>query len=297
MKFGVHRLTWGKLFDPNNLGQFFQQARQTGAATVEFRPPDPALKKDKAQTAEIRRMAESEGLELLFCFGYPPGLDMLSPDPFSRQYAIEHLKRAIEAVADLGGTEIGGVLYSRWPTDYTHDLITAAIKRERTQRSIECLRQVMPTAESFNIKVNVEILNRYEHYIMNTVGEGLEFVRQVGSAHCGLVIDVYHLNIEEDDLTAAIRLASGHIGQFHVSEPNRRIPFHNKRINWPEIGVALKEAGYDGTVTMEALMALDDDASYNLRQWRDHMDDVSLEARIEAMRQGIIFLKKQFNDE
>ena len=66
MKFGVHRLTWGDYFDANDLKTFFAQVRETGADTVEFRPPDPTLNGDWAKTAEIRKMAEDAGIELLF---------------------------------------------------------------------------------------------------------------------------------------------------------------------------------------------------------------------------------------
>lgn len=296
MKYGVHRMTWGKHFDPNDLKTFFTQVKATGAETVEFRPPDETLFGDLEKTAEIRKMAEDMGIELLFCYGYPVGMDMRLSDVFARHYAEEHLKRAIEAAARLGGTEIGGVLYANWPTDYNKDVITPEVKYERTQRCIESLRRVMPTAEDCNIMVNLEILNRFENYIINTVDEGLAMIEQVESDHCGLVLDMFHMGIEENDIPAAIRKAKGHIGQFHVSEPNRAIPFHNKRFNWPEIGQTLKEIGYDKTVTMEAVMTFDDMATYNFRMWRDMMEDTSVPARIEAMKQGILFLKEQFGD-
>ena len=296
MKYGVHRLTWGQYFDPDNLGRFFRQVRETGADTVEFRPPDPAITGDMQSIKDIRKLAEDQGVELLFCFGYPKGLDMRSSDMYSRHYAVEHLKRAVAAAGNLGGTEIGGVLYSNWPTDYNKDMLTKQIKYDRTQRSIECIRQVIPTAESYNIQINLEILNRFEDYIINTVEEGLDMIRQVDSDRCGLLLDVFHMNIEEDDMAAAIRSAKGHIGQFHVSEPNRQIPYHNTRINWPEIGQALKSADYDKTVTIEAVVAFDDAASYNLRLWRDLITDTSVDARIQAMKAGIEFLKKSFTD-
>lgn len=296
MKYGVHRMTWGKYFDPADLKTFFEQVKATGADTVEFRPPDETLNGDMGKAAEIRKMAEDMQIELLFCYGYPLGLDMRLPDPFARQYAEEHLKRAIEAAAALGGTEIGGVLYANWPTDYARDTITPQIKRERALRCVESLRRVMPTAEDYNIQINLEILNRFENYIINTVEEGLAFLRQVESTHCGLLLDMFHMSIEEDDIPAAIRAAKGHIGQFHVSEPNRKIPFHNKRFDWPEIGRALRAIGYDNTVTMETVMTFDDMATYNFRMWRDQMDDPSLQARIAAMRAGIEFLKEQFGE-
>ncbi len=296
MKYGVHRLTWGKSFDPQNLKLFFEQVKATGADTVEFRPPDEALNGDKKKSAEIRKMAEDMGIELLFCYGYPVGIDMRSQDSFIRQYAVEHLKRAIVAAADLGGTEIGGVIYSSWPPDYKHDMITSQIKYERTQRCIESIRQVIPVAEDYNIKLNMEVLNRYENYIINTVDEGLAFINQLESSCCGLVLDIYHMNIEENDIFSAIRSAKDHIGKFHVSEPNRGIPYHNKRIDWSKVGKTLKEIGYDGFVTMEAVVAFDDEASYNLRVWRNLIDDTSIESRIEAMKKGILFLKDQFGD-
>ena len=296
MKYGVHRLTWGKAFHPDDLKTFFRQVKETGAETVEFRPPDEALNGDRQKTAEIRRMAEDAGVQLLFCYGYPAGVDMRSPDPFIRGFAQEHLKRAVEAAHYLGGTEIGGVLYSTWPASYEHDMITPSVKYERTQRSLECIRGVIPTAEDYNIQLNFEVLNRFENYIINTVEEGLAFLKCLESSRCGLVLDVFHMNVEEDDLLGAIRSAKGHIGQFHATEPNRGIPFHNTRINWSEIGGGLREIGYDGTVTMEAVVAFDDEASYNLRMWRNLLPDASMEMRIRAMRDGISFLKRQFGD-
>jgi len=111
-KYGVHRMTWGPLFDPDNLRPFFEQAAQTGADLVEIRPPDPCILEDSAKIREIRQMAADNGIEMVFCFGYPLGMDMRSDDFFARQYAVKHLTAAIKSVAAVGGSELGGVLYS-----------------------------------------------------------------------------------------------------------------------------------------------------------------------------------------
>ena len=79
-------------------------------------------------------------------------------------------------------------------------MITPQVKHERTQRCIECIRKVTPTAENYGIQLNLEVLNRFENYIINTVEEGLSFIGQVESDHCGLVLDIFHMNMEEDDL-------------------------------------------------------------------------------------------------
>ncbi len=296
MKYGVHRLTWGDYFDPADLETFFQQVKQTGADTVEFRPPDETLKGDFARAHEIRDMAQAQGIELMFCFGYPQGVDMRSDDMYARGFAAEHLKRAIEAVHHLGGTAIGGVLYSNWPTNYDKDRITKQVKEMRTQRCIETLSLVAPTAHDYNVNLNLEILNRFENYIINTVDEGLALLKALDDDCFALTMDVFHLGIEENDLIEAFRKAKGHIGQVHLTEPNRSVPFHNKRIDWRAIGAVLKEVGYDENVTLEAIMCFDDNSSYNLRQWRDHLQDTSLPSRIAAMQQSILFLKEQFGE-
>jgi len=295
MKFGVHKVTWGKYYDPNDVITFLHQVKETGADSVELAPNDDIINFNSAKIKEIRDCAEDLGIELYSTVGMPAGMDMRSPDPHVRKYATEHMLKVVRGVAALGVKELGGAgLYSTWPTKYDFDMITPAEKYERTQRSIECVRQVALEAQKYNLEVNVEILNRFENFVMNTVDEGMDFIKQVDCPNCGLLLDVFHLGIEEPDLVAAIHKAKGHIGQFHVTEPSRAIPFHNTRINWPEIAKALKDVGYDRNITIEAVVAFDSPATYNMRMWRNLVEDVSLEGRIEAMKKGLAFLREQF---
>ncbi|WP_343210511.1 sugar phosphate isomerase/epimerase family protein [Anaerolentibacter hominis] len=294
MKFGLHKMTWGKYFDTGRLDLMFAQTRAAGGEALELRPPDEVLNGDMDRAQRVRKMADSEGIELKFCFGYPRGLDMRLEDSFTRKYALMHLNSAIRAAAALGGTEIGGVLYSTWPSRYDHDMLTREIRQERVKRSIECIRAAMPAAEEYGVRLNMEILNRYENYIINTVDEGIRFCEAVDSKCCGLLLDIYHMNIEEADITAAIRRASPYLGKFHVSEPDRNIPYHDTRINWKEIGEALKETGFDGAVIMEAVVGFDGPASYSMRLWRDGLKEDSLDARLEAMKRGLSYIRSQF---
>jgi len=296
-KYGVHRLSWGKFFDPYNLEPFFDQVVQTGADYVELRVPEPCILTDDTKIREIRQMAADRGIGLVFGFGYPMGMDMRSDDIYARKYAVKFLTEAVKGVAKVGGSEIGGVLYAPIPTLYTTAVITRQMKHEQVQRCIESLREVMPVAEDVGISLNMEVLNRFENYIMNTAAEGIEFCKAVGSKNIGLLLDTFHMSIEEDDIPQALRSAKNYIGKFHCTEPNRGIPFHNNRINWPEIGQTLKDIGFNKPIIIEAVLAFDDAATHNMRMWRDLIPDTTIEGRIDAMKKGIAFLKKQFNDE
>ena len=293
MKYGLHKMTWGCYFDPNNMEALFEDARKAGAETIEFRPPDPAMELNHDEIKRIRQLAEENELGLMFCFAYPEGIDMRSSDPEIRHKAVELLKRGIRAAKELGGLEIGGVLYSNWPTNYRGDMLTKQERYDRRQRSLEGICEAIQVAEELEMPVNLEVINRYEDYTINTVAEGLEFCKQVNSKYCNLLLDMFHMNLEEDDICAAIRSAAGYIGHFHVSEPNRMIPYHCARINWSAIGEALRSAHYDKTVTIEAVVSFDGPSTYNMRMWRDLVPDMGKDARIAAMKKGLAYIKYQ----
>ena len=294
MKFGLHKMTWGEYFNPDDLDSFFDEAHSAGAETIELRLPQTAMDMNRQEIDHIKKLSEKYKLEMLFSFAYPAGIDMRDPDPMVRKQAVEYLKKGILAARELGGHEIGGVLYSSWPTNYENDMITKQERDERAQRSLDCIKEVIPTAEECQVTLNLEILNRYENYVLNTVEQGVTFCRTIDSDYCKLLLDVYHMNIEEDDICQAIRSAGNYIGHFHVSEPNRGIPHHTKRIAWDAIGESLRSTGYNGTVTIEAVVSFDGVSTYNMRMWRDLMTDKSKEARINAMRDGLEYIRGKF---
>ncbi|WP_343210667.1 sugar phosphate isomerase/epimerase [Anaerolentibacter hominis] len=291
MKYGVHRWTWADDFNRIPLETFLEQARSTGAEAAEFKIPDAALQQNKTRAREIRQTAENLGLTLLCNAGAPKGLDMCSADPYLQKYAREHLLRVIQGAELIGVRKVSGILHSNWPARYDDQVITPEEKAERTKRSIENIRMVMPVAEECGVQLNFEIVNRFEHYVLNTVEEGISFCEQVDSKCCGLLLDVFHMNIEEDSIPEAIRRAKGHIGHFHVSESNRKVPYHTDKINWPEIGRALRDVGYDDTVVLEAALIFDGSDTYCMRMWRNLIPDTSLEARLQMLREGIGYMK------
>ena len=86
---------------------------------------------------------------------------------------------------------------------------------------------------------------------MNTVDQGLRLVQDVGADNIGLLLDTFHMNIEEKDIPAAIRRADGRIVEFHASSNDRGTPGED-HLPWRAIAGALRDVGYDGPVVIEA---------------------------------------------
>ena len=68
------------------------------------------------------------------------------------------------------------------------------------------------------------MLNRFENHVLNTAEEGVAFVREVGKPNVKVMLDTFHMNIEEDSFGKAIRTAGPLLGHFHTGENNRRVP-------------------------------------------------------------------------
>ena len=294
MRIGVHRWTWGDDFPLLNLETFLYQAKHIGAEAVEMKIPEAAMQRDTYECRKIRQMLKELDMELYCSAGTPAAMDMCSEDPTVRDAAVEYLKQAIAAAETIGVRKLSGVIHSVWPAKYDDDYISSKVREERRKRSLDSMSRVLPFAEEHGILINLELVNRFEHYLLNTVDEGVAFCKELGSPNCKLLLDVFHMSVEEDDLVQAIHKAKGYIGHFHVSEPNRKVPFQSKNVPWKDIGRALAQVGYDDSVIIEAVLKFCGADSYQMRIWRDLQEDVSLDGRMQALKDGIIFIKKEF---
>ena len=93
----------------------------------------------------------------------------------------------------------------------------------------------MKTARDYRVTLSLEVVNRYEHYLLNTAGEGVRMAEETESGFCKVLLDSFHMNIEEDDMGEAIRHAYMHdkIGEIHIGEANRRVPGTGKsHMDW-----------------------------------------------------------------
>ncbi len=147
-------------------------------------------------------------------------MDLVSEDATTRRKGIAFLQDVARAMKCMGGTIMAGVNYSSWP----RRLLPGEEKEVLTDRAVEGVREAIRAAEDCGVLFCVEVVNRFEQFIMNTAAEGIAFAERVGSPNCKILLDTFHMNIEEDSLGGSIREAGDWLGHFHLGEPNRRPP-------------------------------------------------------------------------
>lgn len=178
------------------------------------------------------------------------GLSLTSSDEAIRRGAIERIKSHARLAAELGAIVIIGLVRGKTKEGMSqHDTLDRLVESLR-----ECARF------DTTVKFAIEPINRYETDLINTVSSGLEFVNKIGLDNVGLLLDTFHMNIEEPDITASIRQARDRLFHFHIADSNRWYPGAG-HIDFREILQTLDHVGYSGFASAEIMPLPDPDTA------------------------------------
>jgi D-psicose/D-tagatose/L-ribulose 3-epimerase len=259
---GIHFGYWTQYWDVDQL-PFVEKARKTGFDILEVRAQKIA-RMSKAELDALKGAAADAGLELTYSIGMTEDMDMVSEDASVRKNGVTLLQNLCRNMKHMGGKIMAGINYSSWP----RKLLPGEDKKAATDRAIEGVREAIKAAEDCGVIFCLEVVNRFEHFIMNTAAEGIAFAKRVESPNCKILLDTFHMNIEEDSFRDSILESKGWLGHFHLGETNRRPPGFG-RMPWPEIFGALREIDYQGAVVMEPFLLPGGEVGRDISVYRD----------------------------
>jgi D-psicose/D-tagatose/L-ribulose 3-epimerase len=269
-RIGMHYGYWTQYWGSEPL-QFVQRAKKCGFDILEVNAPKVTLMSD-AERDVLRGAVADAGLGLTYSIGMTVDMDLASEDAGTRQKGIAFLQKVARAMKYMGGTILAGINYSSWP----RKLLPGEDKQILTDRAIKGVREAIKAAEDNDVIFCVEVVNRFEQFIMNTAAEGIAFAERVGSPNCKILLDTFHMNIEEDSLRGSIVETGNWLGHFHLGETNRRPPGRG-RIPWPEIFGALREINYQGAVVMEPFLLPGGEVGRDISVYRDLLGSADLD--------------------
>ena len=224
----------------------------------------------------MKKCAADNGIFLTAGHGPNADQNLASADPAIAAGAKAFFTTLLKNLQTLGIHTIGGGIYSYWPVDYSKPID----KPGDWARSVAAVREIGKIAADCGVDYCLEVLNRFEGYLLNTAAEGVKFVREVDVPAVKVMLDTFHMNIEEDSIGGAIRLTKGLLGHFHTGECNRRVPGRG-RTPWHEIATALADISYDGTVCMEPFVRMGGKVGEDIKIWRELEPGID-EAKMDA---------------
>ncbi len=178
------------------------------------------------------------------------GLSLTSPDAAVRKEAIGYIADMIAFGAEFGAPAIIGSMQGG----------SGAIQERQQALSwlVEGLRELSTEAARRKVCLILEPLNRYETNLVNTLGQGIRLIEDNHLENVGLLADLFHMNIEEISLSQALVEGKDHIKHIHLADSNRR-PMGMGHTCIDEISPVLRDIGYQGYVSAEALPYPDSD--------------------------------------
>lgn len=180
------------------------------------------------------------------------GLTLTDPNPEIRKKAIDFIAAMISFGAPFGAPAIIGSMQG--------NVLPSGNREETFALLAEALAILEKHAASEGVTLIYEPLNRYETNLFNTLEAGSQFLEKNSLSNVKLLADLFHMNIEEDNLAQSIREFGKYIGHVHFADSNRR-PMGFGHTNMVPIAEELKEIGYSGYVSAEAFPYPDPDAA------------------------------------
>lgn len=201
-------------------------------------------------TDEVRRLMDQYQLE---CWGSVTmmfeGRDLIHPDAGIRRETVQYIKDSLDMTKRLSGR-----IFCIVPSTVGKTRPLASMSEEWAW-AVAGLKEVTEYAGELGIVPGIEPLNRFETYFINRHDQALLLCEEVGN-NLGVVLDTFHINIEEADPIQAIRNVGSKLVDFHVADNNRR-PAGKGHFDWARIVGALRDIGYHGHLTAEFVLTLD----------------------------------------
>jgi D-psicose/D-tagatose/L-ribulose 3-epimerase len=244
MNFGVNAWVWVSPTTTAALEDLLPKVKAMGFDWFEFGIEGTA-DMNYVRGAQLLK-AHDMGISVAAAMG--PDRDLIHEDKTIQKNGVNYIKHCIDAVATLGGTNVVGPMYSAVGRTWQQ---TADERNKDVDLLVKHMTELSKYAEDKGVVMGIEPLNRFETSFINLASQAIAVVDRVASPSCKIMLDTFHMNIEEKSLGAAIHATGDRLCHFHACESDRGAP-GSGNVAWGEVAQALKVINYDGPVVIES---------------------------------------------
>ncbi|WP_454818534.1 sugar phosphate isomerase/epimerase family protein [Labrys neptuniae] len=250
----------------------FTRMKELGYDFVELLVPEPG----EMDLAAARAALADAGLGVVLAARVNLQRNLSSEDADSHRAGIDYLKYAADCAAALGATVVGGPLTGN-PLVFAGRAPQPVSETERLARKQRCvvgLREAGDHAARLGVTLAVEPLNRFESDVLCTTQQAMELLHAIDHVAVRLMLDTFHMHMEEASVSEAIRLAGSLLVHFQANENHRGFP-GTGATDWVDVCRALHDIDYSGPISLEPFRRNDDRFGVPLAQWRAPHEDES----------------------
>ncbi|MEI7990701.1 MAG: sugar phosphate isomerase/epimerase [Chloroflexota bacterium] len=283
MKFGVNTWIWTAPLTVEELEKLAPKIAGMGFDHLEIPVDDP----ETLDFKKCREIINKAGIQSISCCAaMSPERDLIDPDLKVRQTGVDYLKACMDGLVILGGTNLVGPFYSAVGRTWQQ---SAEDREKDIMILVDILRDLSEYADKRGVQLGLEALNRFETSFISTAAQAVELVDRVNHPACRVMLDTFHMNIEEDSIGDTVRMVGSRLMQVHSNENNRGTPGKG-HFPWKEFAQALKDINFDGVLVIESFTSKVKSIAKAAAIWRP------LASSQDALAaDGVRFLKELMN--
>lgn len=277
---GIHSLVFAGDTELDSVRETVAKSKEAGFDLVEFSLHDGFA----ADTAEAARLVSEAGLEVACSRGLAPDADVSSEDPAVVERGLELVMESIRISNELGAKVLTGALYGAFGK------ASAPLSTAGRANIVASLKEASQEAAKLGMTLGLEVCNRYETNVVNTAADALVLADEIGADNVMVHLDVYHMNIEEEDFVRPVKLVGDRLGYVHIGE-NHRGYLGAGHVDFASFFRALADIDYTGGITFESFSSavVMQSLSNDLAIWRNTWSDgMALARQANTMLRGWI---------
>ena len=241
---GVNAWVWSSPVNTEEFGRLAPNVARMGFDLIEV-GIESTTDLDYRRAAEI---AKANGLATGVCAAMGPDRDLIHSDESIRTNGMAYLRHCIDAAQTLGAASVCGPLYSAVGRTWQ---ATDDERKRDVDLLVRQLGELAKYAGERGVWLGVEPLNRFETSFINLASQAIEVADRVDHPACGVMLDTFHMNIEERSIGDAIRAAGQRMRQLHACENDRGAP-GSGHVPWDEVATACRDIGFNGPFVIES---------------------------------------------
>ena len=242
---------------------------------------------EKIDAKKVKAALDQHGLEAIVCGAFGPSRDLTHDDPAVHENCFQYITQCLDLCNEWDAKFLAGPMYSAVGKAR---MVPPEQRKKEWERAVSNLHKVCKLAEERKLEIALEPLNRFESDMINTADDVLRLVNDINHASAKIMLDGFHMAIEERNIELAITSVGSKLIHLQVSENYRGTPGTGKT-PWHSFKQGLTNINYKGVVSIESFTPEIKELAGAVCIWKNLAP-----SQDGFASEGLTFLKKLLNN-
>ena len=283
IQYGVSTWLWTSPFKTDAIEPLFKKVADLGFDAIEIALEDPS----QVDNIAVKKALDKYHLKPIVCGAFGSTRDLTHEDPAIHEQCFQYIEACLKCCKALGAKFVAGPMYSA--VGKTR-MLSPEKRKAEWELAVRNLRKACEMAAQYDCYLALEPLNRFESDLVNTAKDVCRLVDDINHPAARIMLDSFHMNIEEADPYQAIVDAGARLIHFQISENHRGIP-GSGTTPWNDYRRGLDAIGYKGVVSIESFTPNNQELAEAVCIWRPFAD-----SQDEFAARGLQFMQQLLNE-